>query len=402
MRLKSFSAKTMTEAMQMVRDALGEDAVIVATREEQGGPQRGGGVRVTAAIDPGLSDDNGFDDDVLTRRKINGREHISRTENEYSAMTTGFQFGENRGEDYAGSVHFETHHSPLKQKSSSRSEWLQYDDENDNASIAEEITDTLLRHCVTEDVMDHVLSCATVVGLETPEIALMAAIEHLFAFAPLPTKGHPKAMMMIGAPGSGKTLAVAKIAARGVMNDQKVGVVTMDTVRAGGLEQLKSFTDLLHINLKTARDEGELKNALNGFNGYDQVISDPAAINPFDKNDIRPLAKIMGLNGIETYAVMPGAIDAEEAGEMGRVYSTIGVHALIPTRIDMARRLGSILTASHQGQIPLSHASNTPKVADGLVEMTPKYLTRLLMPHAFRDKLLNEDTNNLRNVRQAS
>ena len=48
MRLKSFYAKTMTEAMQMVRDTLGEDAIIVATREEKGGKA----VRVTAAIDP--------------------------------------------------------------------------------------------------------------------------------------------------------------------------------------------------------------------------------------------------------------------------------------------------------------------------------------------------------------
>ena len=49
MRLKSFYAKTRTEAMQMVRDTLGEDAIIVATREEKAGKA----VHVTAAIDPG-------------------------------------------------------------------------------------------------------------------------------------------------------------------------------------------------------------------------------------------------------------------------------------------------------------------------------------------------------------
>ena len=45
MRLKSFYAKTLTEAMHMIRETLGEDAVIVATREENGGKA----VRVTAA-----------------------------------------------------------------------------------------------------------------------------------------------------------------------------------------------------------------------------------------------------------------------------------------------------------------------------------------------------------------
>ena len=47
MRLKSFTAKSMRDAMQMVREALGEDAIIVATREENGGSS----VRVTAAVE---------------------------------------------------------------------------------------------------------------------------------------------------------------------------------------------------------------------------------------------------------------------------------------------------------------------------------------------------------------
>jgi flagellar biosynthesis protein FlhF len=46
MRLKSFHGATLTDAMRGVREALGENAIIVATREDEGG-----GVRVTAAID---------------------------------------------------------------------------------------------------------------------------------------------------------------------------------------------------------------------------------------------------------------------------------------------------------------------------------------------------------------
>ncbi len=46
MRLKSFHGATLTDAMRAVREALGENAIIVATREDETG-----GVRVTAAID---------------------------------------------------------------------------------------------------------------------------------------------------------------------------------------------------------------------------------------------------------------------------------------------------------------------------------------------------------------
>jgi flagellar biosynthesis protein FlhF len=361
MRLKSFSAKTMTEAMQMVREALGEDAIIVATREEQGGPSRGGSVSVTAAIDPGLQEAHDQNKD-------------------FDSMRERFDDPIDDG------VNFETHRFGQKsERPAPAREWLQYDDENENASIAEEITDALLRHAVTEDVMDQVLSCATVVGLESAGIALMAAVEHLFNFKPLPEHGYPKAMMMVGPPGAGKTIAVAKMAARGAMNDLRVGVVTTDTIRAGGIDQLRSFTNLLRVDLKSAENPKELQQALNSFSGFDQVIIDTAAVNPFDKNDVKSLARMIGVGGIEPFMVLPAGIDAEESGEMARVFSTIGVEALLPTRLDIARRMGGILSAAHHGAMAIADASNTPKVADGLIGMSPKSLSKHLMPGAFRE-----------------
>src|SRR5579883_3023180 len=47
MRLKTFNAPTMSEAMRMVREHLGEDAIIVSTQRGEGGH----GYRVTAALE---------------------------------------------------------------------------------------------------------------------------------------------------------------------------------------------------------------------------------------------------------------------------------------------------------------------------------------------------------------
>jgi flagellar biosynthesis protein FlhF len=52
MRLKSFTAPTMTEAMEMVRQELGEDAIIVSTQRAAGSK----GVRITAALEPADAD----------------------------------------------------------------------------------------------------------------------------------------------------------------------------------------------------------------------------------------------------------------------------------------------------------------------------------------------------------
>lgn len=47
MRLKTFSAPSMTEAMAMVKEHFGDDAIIVSTQPGESGL----GVRVTAAVD---------------------------------------------------------------------------------------------------------------------------------------------------------------------------------------------------------------------------------------------------------------------------------------------------------------------------------------------------------------
>jgi len=324
----------------MVRDTLGEDAVIVATREENGGKA----VSVTAAVEPSYEQDFDYDD--------------------------SFELGE------GGS------------SAAPASDWLQYDEEDEVSAVEEEITDTMLRHGVTEDVMDHILSCATVIGLENPGVALIAAIEHLFNFRPLPTKAHAKPLMMIGPPGSGKTLTTAKIAARGVMNGLDVGVVSLDTVRAGGVEQLEAFTKLLEVDLIQALDPEDLPMLLAELReeGKDQIVIDTYGFNPFGRDDQKAMAQLIGSCDVEPYLVMPAGGDAEESGEIAKACTTIGAYGLIPTRADYARRLGGLLSAAYHGGLPFADLSNSPKVAEGLEPLDPQKLARMLMPASYRNQ----------------
>ncbi len=327
MRLKSFYAKTMKEAMQMVRDTLGEDAVIVATREEGGGKT----VRVTAAV-----------------------EHDDRYD-------TGFE-------------------SESDTPSARRDDWLQYDEEDEANAVIEKLTDIMLRHAVPEDITDQVISCATVIGAEQADVALVAALEHLFSFRPLNQKPGAPALMMVGPPGAGKTLATAKLATRAVMAGLNVAVLTTDSQRAGGTEQLSAFTKILRVNLTKASGPKQLRDALESLRGADHILIDTAGINSFNPEETMELARLIAAGEIDPVLVMPAGIDAEESGEIGRAYGALGVRSILPTRLDITRRLGGILSAAHHGGLIFAEGSHTPKVADGLFALTPRRLAALLMP----------------------
>jgi flagellar biosynthesis protein FlhF len=350
MRLKSFYAKTLTEAMQMIRDTLGEDAIIVATREENGGKA----VRVTAAVDQPFG----------------------------SSASPAFEIGRNT--DQTRQRSYTSSDSP---SSSGSDNWLQYDDEHDTGenTVSEDLTDILLAHSAPEDVTDQILSCALVVGYRDSKTALQDTLDHLFQYRPLLTgKAAPKPIILVGPPGVGKTLMVAKLAARCVMNGARVGVITTDTMRAGGVEQLAAFTKILKIDLRRVTSPAELTMTIRDMSGMDYVFIDTAGTLPYDQDDMKDLARLLTAADMDPVLALPAGMDASEAGEVARIFSAVGARRLIPTRLDVGRRLGGLLAAAHQGGLSFAEVSFSPQVAEGFTAMTPARLTDFLLPRSQR------------------
>lgn len=309
--------------MDLVRESMGDDAVIVSTREDK---DRAGNplIQITAAID---NDSKRFFD------------------------------SEQPDQDWG------------------------YQDEDDE-SLVEEITEALMHHSVPEEILDYVISHVSMLDVMDARTAFSMALERLFSFKPLPILPESKPLMMVGPPGAGKTLAVAKMAARSAMAGLDIAVVTTDTERAGGQEQLEAFTRLMNIDLKTAKSATQLKEILLAVKGADQVIIDTAGANPFDKASIHTLTQFIEVSDLDVAMVLPANTNAEEAGEMAEVFAAIGAQRLLSTRIDAARRLGALLAAAHQGALAFADVSATAKVADGLSPLNAKRLTQLLMPRA--------------------
>ncbi len=312
----------------MVREELGEEAIIVATREEKNAVG-GALVHLTAAMER----DSHSDDD----------------------------------QDFANS--FEQ----------ADDNWMYADDDNETMCI-EEVTETMLRHGVSDDVLDQVISCAAILGVDEPRKALLSSIESIFKFAPLPTGPSKTPIIMVGPPGSGKTLAVAKLAARGSMSGLDIAVITTDAERAGGREQLEAFTKLMEVDLKIAKTPTALKEVLLECKAMDQVIIDTAGANPFDTDSMKNIARFIGAAEMDPVLVLPANTNADEAGEIAEIFMKVGAQRLLPSRIDVARRLGSLLVAAYQGGMAFTEISATARVADGLSQLTSKRLTQLLMP----------------------
>ena len=314
MRLKSFTAPTMAEAMEMVRVELGDDAIIVSTQRASGSK----GVRITAALEPADAD---------------------------LAVAELFQEG--------------------------------------GTSSADAVRTALDAHSVPARLAERIANAARASDIADPTLACAAGLEAGFSFAHLPDHAALRPFILIGPPGSGKSMAVAKLAARSVLKQRQVAVITCDNVRAGAALQLEAFTRILGIDLIKAKGPDSLRQAVDNTNGmFDLVLIDSPGLNPFLLSDMDYLQTLVEAADVEPILVMAAGTDATEAAEAAESFAGIGATRLFTTRLDTTRRLGAMLAAADSGQLALCEVSASPHVAHGLSSISAISLARLIMPQA--------------------
>ncbi len=335
MHVKTFTAPTTIKAMALVREELGEDAVIVSTQLNTEGP----GVHIVASqgkpagAAPPAS---------ISKTAPNGA--LTQAGNGFEA---GFDGGPGR------------------------------------LDIYETVCRTLDYHGVPGPLTER-LSHAAALGAPDPCAALAGAMDAHFAFSAVPSPRDAKPVMLIGPPGAGKTLTTAKLTARAVMAGQSVGVITTDTKRAGAGEQLDAFMRVLKVEMKTAATPGELAEAAARMEDRDVVYIDTTAVNPYLDGDMAALGDMIKATEADPLVVLAAGGNALDAADMAQAFADIGARRMVATRLDVARRMGCLLAAADHSRLAFSGVSITPSVAKGLSAINAVSLARLIMPAAHR------------------
>lgn len=313
MRLKSFDAENVQQAIQMVRETLGEEAVILASSRHP----LGKGVRVTAAVEDS-----------------EGEPLIQEPEGYYR---------------------------PSKDQ------------------VLRECERALTFHQVPEALRQSIIETARLIEEEDKEKLLKSVLETLFAFSPLKLDSRMARFMLVGPHGSGKTLACAKLATQCIVSDRRVAVISADTERAGGIEQLSNLTEILGVPLKIADSRETLHHIIRSIPQDSVVILDTPGVNPYMPDQVERLADFAEAGDMETVVVMASGTEAQESHDTSRAFDFLKPHKLLFTRVDCARRLGGMLSAAHGGKLALSGACASPNVSDPVAALSARDVSRLLL-----------------------
>jgi flagellar biosynthesis protein FlhF len=208
---------------------------------------------------------------------------------------------------------------------------------------------------------------------------LEAALAGALPFAALPLGPNDRPLLLVGPPGAGKTLTAARLATRLVLAGVAPLVITADGKRAGATEQLAAFTKLLGISLIVACHPVTLGRALLHRQDAAPVLIDAPGSDPFDPEQLEELTALATTTDAVVTLVLPAGLDPAEAAELAVAYAAAGASLLVATRLDLARRLGGILSASASARLALTEAGVGPNAADGLLPITPGWLAARLL-----------------------
>ena len=204
------------------------------------------------------------------------------------------------------------------------------------------------------------------------------ALSAAFRFGHLDLTAGSNALLLIGPPGGGKTLTVARLAARLVVHGIRPLVITADDRRAGAVEQLAAFTRVLGLRLIATSDPVALKRTVANRHDDAPVLIDAPGLDAFDAKDEAELRMLAEVTNAAVALVLPAATDAAEAADLAAAHAAAGATLLVATRLDLAHHIGGVFAAAAVG-LTFAEAGIGPGVADGLVPMTPSFLAQRLL-----------------------
>ncbi|NPA60020.1 MAG: flagellar biosynthesis protein FlhF [Epsilonproteobacteria bacterium] len=210
----------------------------------------------------------------------------------------------------------------------------------------------------------------------------------------LPSVGTKKVIMLVGPTGVGKTTSIAKLAARYsylMQKKYKVGLVVLDTYRIGAVEQLMQYARMMKLGIETVVDPPEFATALNSLRYCDYILVDTMGSSPYDKTKIEKIYECLEANdteyNIDVVLVMPSSIKYEDLLVTYENFSTLNIDTIMFTKLDETMGFGNIFSLVFESKKPISYFSVGQEVPEDLVCASSDFLVECLLDGFNRAKI---------------
>ena len=193
---------------------------------------------------------------------------------------------------------------------------------------------------------------------------------------------HKKILMFVGPTGVGKTTTIAKLAARyayKLSRSYNVGIITLDTYRIGAVEQLMTYAKMMRLPIEAVVDPSSFEDALNALRHNDYILIDTVGSSQHDKEKIEKLSSFLKVNSfaeINVYLVLSAITKYDDLVVIYNNFSILPIDTFIFTKLDETKNYGNMFSLLLDTKKPVSYFSIGQEVPDDLMEANAEYLLK--------------------------
>jgi flagellar biosynthesis protein FlhF len=180
---------------------------------------------------------------------------------------------------------------------------------------------------------------------------------------------------LIGPTGVGKTTTTAKLAARAVVRygADKVALITTDSYRIGAHEQLRIYGKILGVEVHAVRDTEDLRLTLSALKRKHLVLIDTMGLGQRDSR-VAEQTEMFNATGVQRLLLLNATSGGDTLDDVVHKYNGSGVIGCIPTKLDEAGSLGTVLDVAVRHKLALHYITSGQRVPEDLHEVNLEYL----------------------------
>ncbi len=196
----------------------------------------------------------------------------------------------------------------------------------------------------------------------------------------LPTSDPLRVVALVGPPGAGKTTTIAKLAVReGLAKGRPLQVLDLDDQRIGGGDQLQTICALIGVPYQRLNGPEALVEVLGRAHTRGLILIDTPGLSRHDSTELAVMS--LGLSAtatIERHLVLPCTVRFAELTRFWTTFRVCHPTHLLFTCADESLCFGPAWSLAKSINLPLSWMATGRRVPESLVEANPKLLVDLL------------------------
>jgi flagellar biosynthesis protein FlhF len=187
-------------------------------------------------------------------------------------------------------------------------------------------------------------------------------------------------LALIGPTGVGKTTTIAKLAANlGLKHKKSVGLISTDNYRIAAIDHLKTYAGILGIPCLAAANSAELEFALRRLKEKDVILMDTAGHGHYDAERMEGMRKLIGsCHAVRTHLVLSAVTNESEMERAAKNFGQLKFNSYIFTKTDETQARGVIINQLLKLRMPISFITTGQRVPEDIFKANKTGILRLL------------------------